>query len=59
MALEHCIVSNTMILLDEPKVRSKTYGSRVFIYVAPHEWNKIPLFVRKKSITLVKSNIFS
>ena len=35
-----------MMLLDEPKIRDKTYGTRTFIFSAPHELNKLPLFIR-------------
>ena len=38
--------SNDIMPLDEP-IRNKSYGLRVFIYPAPHEWNKLPLFIKK------------
>ena len=50
--------SNDMMLLDEPKIRGKTYGPRAFIYAAPHEWNNLPLFIRKSiNLSTFKSSL--
>ena len=45
-----------MMLLDESRVKSKTYGQRPFSNVVPHEWNKLPLYI-KKSINIFKSTL--
>ena len=37
------------MFIDELKIRGKTYGPRTFIYEAPHEWNKLLLFIRKST----------
>ena len=34
------------------------YGTRSFIYAAPHEWNNLPLFIRKSiNLSTIKSNL--
>ena len=34
------------------------YGPRAFIYAAPHEWNKLPLFIRKSiNLSTFKSSL--
>ena len=49
--------SNDMMLLKELKISGKTYGPRVFIYAAAHEWNKLPLFIRRSiNLSIFKSS---
>ena len=47
-------------LLDEPIMKSKTYGPVAFIYAAPHEWhhtNGLKLFIRRKTLS-IRMNLF-
>ena len=50
--------SNNMMLLDEPRIKGKTYGQRSFSYAAPHEWNQLPLDIKtSSSIDIFKSRL--
>ena len=50
--------SNGMMLLNEPKIKGTTYGPRSFVYAAPHEWNKIPFYIKTSvNLAIFKSSL--